>query len=44
MNTSSTPQPDLALPGHCVLAGFGHLRLDTTRLRPDEAAARILVM
>lgn len=30
------------LPGDRVLADFPHLRLDTTRLTPAEAAARIL--
>ena len=38
MNTS----PGVTLPGHEVLADFSHLRLDTTHLGPDEAAARIL--
>jgi hypothetical protein len=40
MNTS----PGVTLPGHGVLADFSHLRLDTTRLGPDEAAVRILAM
>ncbi|MCK9823917.1 AAA family ATPase [Nocardioides cavernae] len=38
MNTS----PDRPLPGDRVLADFPHLRLDTTHLSPEEAAARIL--
>ena len=38
MNTS----PGVGLPGDEVLTDFSHLRLDTTHLGPDEAAAHIL--
>lgn len=34
--------PGTVLPGDRVLAGFAHLRLDTTVLDPAEAAVRIL--
>jgi hypothetical protein len=42
MSTTPDVPPEAGLPGHQVLAEFSHLRLDTTRLTPAEAAARIL--
>ena len=42
MSTTPDVPPEAGLPGHQVLADFSHLRLDTTRLTPAEAAARIL--
>ena len=44
MNTAPEIPPEAGLPGHQVLAEFGHLRLDTTDLDPVDAAARILAM
>lgn len=44
MSTPPHVPPGSGPAGHRLLAEFSHLRLDTTDLDPDEAAARILTM